>query len=260
MAHRFKTQPPTVMKLTLSITHVRLITSAALAGVLTACYTPDGRPDRTGSGALIGGASGAAIGALADRRNPGVGALIGGAAGALTGGLIGHSMDQQERARPRTVTAVQPAPPPAAPTRPPTSLEEIKAMARSGVSDDVIINQIASTRAVYQLSADAIVDLNRAGVSPKVVNYMINTPGTAAAAPVGATISQSPPPPQVETVFASPGPEYVWVRGEWVWYGGSWVWVSGRWVYPPRSHAVWVEARWVYGPGGYRHHPGYWRY
>ena len=73
------------------------------------------------------------------------------------------------------------------------------------------------------------------------------------------TVTQAPPPPQVETVVISPGPSYVWVGGEWVWYHGSWVWVSGRWIAPPRPGVVWVEARWVYGPGGYRHHPGYWR-
>ena len=244
---------------------VRQVLSGLLASTLTACYTPDGRPDRTASGALIGGASGAVIGSIADRRHPGVGALIGGAAGALTGSLIGNSMDQQERARHRSVpppppTYNPPAPAAATPAVNPTSVEDIKNMSKAGVSDEVIINQIVTTRSIYQLNADAIVDLNRAGVSAKVINYMIGTPGTAAAAaPLGTTVTQAPPPPRVETVYVSPGPDYVWVNGEWVWYRGSWVWVSGRWVYPPRPRVVWVEARWVNGPGGYHHHPGYWR-
>jgi hypothetical protein len=46
-------------------------------GVAGRLYQASGQPDRTTNGALIGGASGAAIGALADRRAPGVGALIG---------------------------------------------------------------------------------------------------------------------------------------------------------------------------------------
>ncbi len=197
---------------------------------------------------------------MADRRNPGAGALIGAAAGLIAGGLIGHSADQQqERARPRTVTVVQPAPQVATPAVNPTSIEDIKSMSKAGVSDEVIINQMTTTRSVYQLNADAIVDLNRAGVSAKVVNHMINSPGAATPPPLGATVSQSPPAPRVETVVVAPGPEYTWVNGEWVWYGNSWVWVSGRWIYPPRPRAVWVEARWVYGPGGYHHHPGYWR-
>lgn len=238
---------------------VRLVVAATLAATLAACYTPDGHRDHVGSGALMGAGGGAAIGAMADRRNPGAGALIGAAAGALTGGLIGHSIEQQERARNRPVTVVQPAQVAPVPAVNPTSLADIKNMSQAGVSDEVIINQIITTRSVYQLTADAIVDLNRAGVSAKVINHMINTPGAAVPSPVGVTVTQAPPPPRVETVYVAPGPEYAWVGGEWVWYGRSWVWVSGRWIYPPRSRAVWVDARWVHGPGGYHHHPGYWR-
>jgi phage tail tape-measure protein len=80
-----------------------------LAGLLVGCATPSGAPDYTGTGALVGGVSGAGLGALIDRRNPGVGALIGGAAGAITGGLIGHSMDEQ--ARTPVYVAVPPPPP-----------------------------------------------------------------------------------------------------------------------------------------------------
>jgi len=82
-----------------------------VVGLLGGCTTPSGAPDYTGTGALVGGASGAGLGALIDRRNPGVGALIGGAAGAITGGLIGHSMDQQART---PVYVVAPPPPPPA--------------------------------------------------------------------------------------------------------------------------------------------------
>jgi hypothetical protein len=90
------------------------LTSLQLAG----CTSPNGRPDYTGSGALIGGGSGAAIGALADRRNPGVGALIGAGAGALAGGLVGHSMDEQAEAS----SAGPPASPYYYPPPPPTTV------------------------------------------------------------------------------------------------------------------------------------------
>ncbi len=63
----------------MNVITTRTLTAGGLALVLTGCTYPDGRPDNTGSGALIGGASGAAIGALADRGSPGTGALIGGA-------------------------------------------------------------------------------------------------------------------------------------------------------------------------------------
>jgi hypothetical protein len=92
--------------------------SLLLAVLLAGCTTPSGAPDYTGSGALVGGASGAVLGAGLDRANPGAGALIGGAAGLITGGLIGHAMDQQANRpvyvtpAPPTVQAVVPAPGP----------------------------------------------------------------------------------------------------------------------------------------------------
>ncbi len=213
-----------------------------LASLLAGCTTPGGRPDYTANGALIGGASGAAIGALADRHNPGAGALIGGAAGLITGGLIGHGMDRQRSAPP-------PYYPP--PPGPPPSIADIKSMSRAGLSDDVIIGQISNTRAVYHLDADALIDLHNAGVSQKVIAYMIST-----ANPV---VAQAPPAPPVETVVVAPGPEYVWIDGEWVWDGGAWVWIGGRWALPPYPHGVWVRTHWERGPHGWYRAGGHWR-
>lgn len=54
----------------------------------------------TGEGALIGGASGAAIGAgigSLSHQRAGEGALLGGIIGAVGGGLVGNEMDRQER-------------------------------------------------------------------------------------------------------------------------------------------------------------------
>ncbi len=78
---------------TISLTAV----AVGLALVLTGCETPSGRPDNTATGALVGGAAGAGIGAIAGGHEAGEGALIGGAIGALTGALVGHSIDQQHR-------------------------------------------------------------------------------------------------------------------------------------------------------------------
>jgi surface antigen len=228
---------------------VKSLTAAALAGLLTGCIAPNGEPDNTGSGALIGGATGAIIGASAD-RNSGAGALIGAAAGLIAGGLIGHSMDQQAQAEKQYS---QPAYAPA-PQQPPPSLADIKAMVRAGVSDDIIIAQISNSHAIYNLDANAIIDLNNAGVSQKVINFMINT----AANGKTVVVSQAPPPPPVETVVVAPGPDYVWVGGEWAWNGG-WVWVGGHWLLPPYPHAVWVGGRWDSGPHGWYRSPGHWR-
>ncbi|MBI3878304.1 MAG: glycine zipper 2TM domain-containing protein, partial [Verrucomicrobia bacterium] len=80
-------------------THAFLYATMAGGLLLTGCETPEGNPNRAGTGALIGAGGGAAIGALAGGRHAGTGALIGGALGALTGSVIGHSMDEEARAR-----------------------------------------------------------------------------------------------------------------------------------------------------------------
>jgi hypothetical protein len=232
-------------------TLVKVFTMTGLVGLLTGCYTSSGRPDNTATGALAGGASGAAIGAIADRRNPGVGALIGGAAGALAGGLVGHSVDEQNEARRQYYASLPPPTYVPAPQPQPLTVADIKSLTKSGVSDDNIIIQINNTHTVYHLDANAIIDLSNAGVSQRVISNMINTSS--------ASVTQAPPVPPVETVVAAPGPDYSYVSGEWVWNGGAWVWVPGRWVLGPYRHAVWISARWDYGPYGWHRVPGHWR-
>jgi outer membrane lipoprotein SlyB len=230
--------------------------TAAVA--LTGCETPYGTPDRTGTGALAGGALGAFSGAVLGGRHAGEGALIGGAIGAITGGLIGHSMDQEEQERlraeaPQTYTRVEQGEP--------LAVADVKAMVNAHVGDDVIISQIQSTHSVYHLGSADIIDLHNAGASEKVINYMINTSNTANVAPPvpqSDTVTQAPPPPQSETVVVAPGPGYVWVPGEWQWHG-RWVWLGGYWAFPPDTSAVWVEGYWTRGPYGWYRVPGHWR-
>src|SRR3569832_2962810 len=59
----------------------------------------DGSMSRTLKGAVIGGASGAALGGLmgSKRGNAGKGAVIGGVAGAVLGGVVGRYMDYQAK-------------------------------------------------------------------------------------------------------------------------------------------------------------------
>jgi uncharacterized protein YcfJ len=225
------------------------------AVVLTGCETPYGTPDRTGTGALAGGAIGAVSGAIIGGRHAGEGALIGGAIGAITGGLIGHSMDQEEQERlraeaPATYTRVEQGQP--------LAVADVKAMSSAKVGDDVIISQIQSTHSVYNLSAADIIDLHNANVSEKVINYMINTSNTASASPPPDAAPQAPPPPQSEPVVVAPAPGYVWVPGAWEWRGG-WVWVGGYWALPPQPSAVWVQGYWTRGPYGWHRVPGHWR-
>jgi uncharacterized protein YcfJ len=200
---------------------------------IAGCYTAQGRPDYTASGALAGGATGAIIGSAAGRHH-GSGGLVGAAVGAVVGGLIGHSMDQEQEARlraqaPQTLQRVEQGKP--------LTVDDVKSLAKAGISDDLIISQIRNSRTVYQLSTADIIDLKKAGISDKVIEFMINTqtyiPSTEVANVSGAT--PSPPPPLSETFVVAPGPDYVWVEGVWVWLGSRWVWHHGYW-HRPRHH------------------------
>jgi outer membrane lipoprotein SlyB len=238
------------------------IGSAAV--LLTGCQNPDGTQNNTGSGALIGGALGAITGAaIGGRNHGGQDALIGAAAGVVAGGLIGYSMDREQEARlkaqaPQTYARVDQGQP--------LSVADVKALAKAGVTEDVIISQITSSHTVFHLSSADIIDLRDAGVTDKVVNFMINTPNMAEAAPAPApapapavVVEQAPPPMPTETVVVAPGPDYMWVGGEYVWEGGAWVWVGGHWMVPPHPHAVWVVGRSWHDRYGWHHDRGYWR-
>jgi uncharacterized protein YcfJ len=79
--------------------------SLLLAAPLAACESDDGvgvmgRPGwgKTETGAALGGAAGAATGAVIGNQsdNTGKGALIGGAAGAVLGGVVGREMEKND--------------------------------------------------------------------------------------------------------------------------------------------------------------------
>jgi outer membrane lipoprotein SlyB len=243
------------------------LTAVALGIVLVAgCETPSGRPDNTATGALVGGGVGAATGAVIGGHDAAAGALIGGAVGALTGAIVGNSIDQQQRERvreysPQTLVRIDQGQP--------LGTADIKALARAGVSDEVIISQIRSSRTIYHLSTAEIIDLKDAGVSEQVIDVMINTASGADAGPPPplpsqpyqeVVVAQPPPPPVVENYYyPSPGPGYVWVGGYWGWYGGRWMWVRGRWAWPPHRRAVWVNGYYAQRGGSGVWVSGYWR-
>jgi hypothetical protein len=240
------------------------ITGLAAALVLTGCVGPDGSPDRTGSGFLTGGAIGAGTGALigSTSGDAGKGALIGTAIGMIAGGLVGHSMDQAERSRLQTqspVTYQRVA------QQQPLSLADVKALARAGIAEDIIISQLRASRSVYRLSPADIIELRDAGVGNPVIDFMINSGNSAhstqirpAAQPEVVYVQQAPPPPRVEVIGVAPHPGYAWVGGDWGWNGG-WAWSSGRWCAPPPGHSVWISGSWSRHPRGWCHSPGYWR-
>lgn len=75
-----------------------LLSSVALLA-LTACVDPNAYPDdpnaRTKNGAIIGGLTGAALGATSNSSSRLGAAVVGGALGAMAGGAIGAGLDQQ---------------------------------------------------------------------------------------------------------------------------------------------------------------------
>ena len=100
---------------------------------------------------------------------------------------------------------------------PPLGIEDVKALAKSGVGDDLIISQIRSSATVYHLGTADVIALKTAGVSEKVIDYMITTPSTAT----------PPPAAGVTTVVVDPGPAcvvapvvYPYPYWGWGWYGG----------------------------------------
>jgi uncharacterized protein YcfJ len=139
------------------------LTVAALSLIIGACET------KTGTGALAGGGLGAIAGGAA---GGGKGALIGGAVGAVAGGLVGAALDEQdrkvmERTSPRTVDRMD--------RREPLTVNDVIKLSQGGVSDDSIIRYMQQTGTTYNLSQAQIRRLQDAGVSQRVINYMIDS-------------------------------------------------------------------------------------
>ncbi|MCB2147309.1 MAG: hypothetical protein KQI81_12605 [Deltaproteobacteria bacterium] len=217
-------------------TSVSVIGIAAI--LLVGGYTLQGRPDYTASGALAGGATGAVIGSMAGRRGPG--AIVCGAVGAIVGGLIGHGLDPSQEAQlraqaPQTIQRGEEGQP--------LMVPDVEALARAWISDDLIISQIRNSRTVYHLSTAEIIDLKNAGISERVIDFMINTQTQIDAAHVGGVVGSTPPAPLPETIDEAPGPDYVWVGGTWVWLGDHWGWHHGYWHQPVYPHRRWKGTR-----------------
>ena len=237
-----------------------LINSVTAAVIILAagCMTPNGQPNQTANGALVGGMIGAGSGALIGNyagHNTAAGAAIGGAVGLMTGAIVGNAMDQQHREmlaaqNPQTLQRIEQGQP--------LGLADIKALGKAGVSDEVIISQIRNSRTAYHLSTAEIIELKDAGVSNRVIDFMINTPNSVSAPPPASTPTATVPPPPTtvvtDAVVVSPGPDYVWVNGCWAWDGFRWVWMPGHWMLPPYPGTIWIDGYWR-GGVWYR---GYW--
>jgi outer membrane lipoprotein SlyB len=152
----------------------------------------------TDKGALAGGGIGAGTGALigSATHHTGAGALIGGAVGALAGGLTGAAIDDSEQKQDAKLAAAT-----APPARGPMLVQDVAQMARDHISDEVIVNQIRTSRTIFNLSVDDINYLKQNGVSDPVIAEMQNTVyhyprRVFTPAPV-VVVEPGPPPPPV---------------------------------------------------------------
>jgi surface antigen len=148
---------------------------ALLLGSTAGCET------KAGTGALVGGAAGAGIGAIIGHNShgrTGSGALIGGAVGALGGALIGNEMDKADRKKEEEDRyrdrAYAPPPPVYADTGRVTKGDVI-AWTNRGMRDSEIIDRIDRSGTVYHLSAADENELRDSRVSEDVIREMKDT-------------------------------------------------------------------------------------
>ncbi|MCC9641382.1 glycine zipper domain-containing protein [Rhodopirellula sp. JC740] len=183
------------------------VVAVGAALVASALFTPQtaSAQANTQRGATLGGITGAIAGAIIGDNNneAGAGAAIGGAVGAVAGGLLGNAKDKELQAQRQYYGQpgyAQPATTyPAAPVNSgAVSFNDVVAMCRSGVSESVVLNQIASRGVQRRPVVSDIISLHQQGVSEVVISAMQN-------APVGDQVVVSQPT-VVETPVYVPAP------------------------------------------------------
>ena len=176
-----------------------LVATALLAAGCQSTSTAD-------QGALFGGATGAVLGGVVGHQfhNTAAGALLGAGAGALTGAVVGNKIDESE-ARNRAIIeqrlgrAVGPGA---------VSIEDVIAMTRAGVNEQVIVTHVNNNGVVRPVNTSDITYLTQNGVSSRVIQAMENP--ARAAAPQTVVVQAAPPPVIVEDPYYDPywGPRY----------------------------------------------------
>ncbi len=183
------------------------LTTATLACVLAIGFggQANGQANKQ-RGATFGGLAGAIAGGLIGDHNDeaGAGAAIGGVVGAVAGGILGNAADKDAELRRRQAayqnaqvyqqnaqayqyaqaqqaTVIQSA----------VTLQDVISMSRSGLSDQVINNQIRQRGYVGKLVVADIIALHQQGVRESVITTL------QTAGPPRATIAVARPAPTV---------------------------------------------------------------
>jgi hypothetical protein len=161
--------------------HAGFITVAILA--TTGCSNLPGNPQQ--QGAVIGGASGAAVGA-AVTKNRALGAIIGGAVGAAGGYVVGANKDKilgkdkegateaERKSQETPATAEQARNAVTADVNSDgfVTLDEVVALEQTGLTDDQLIEKLRATNQVFELTEEQKRYLMDRGVSRTVVDRM----------------------------------------------------------------------------------------
>jgi len=167
--------------------HWMIITAAFATSALGGCESMPG--SRGQQGAVIGGATGAAAGAAISQENRLLGALIGGALGAGGGYLIGaetdwfggdpeesrlaaRRADQRASHYPATVSEALEARTADLNRDGFVTQDEVIAMERAGLDDQLILSRLRATGQIFELTAQQENDLIEEGVSLHVVKEM----------------------------------------------------------------------------------------
>jgi len=158
-------------------------------------------PYRSDQGALLGGLTGAGVGAIVGNAvgNTGAGAAIGAGVGALSGAAVGGSLDEIEARNRAEIEARLGRPVTGAVT-----VNDVVAMTRAGVSEDVIITHIQGHGMVAPPQAGDLIVMQQQKVSPRVVQATQAPPPMAAP----AAVYPAPPPMVVPDPYYVPAPYY----------------------------------------------------
>jgi outer membrane lipoprotein SlyB len=164
---------------------------------------------RSDQGAVVGGLTGAGLGALVGNAvgNAGAGAAIGAGVGALSGAAVGGSLDEIEARNQAEIEARLGRPVATGAV----TIDDVIAMTRAGVSEEVIVTHIRSRGMVAPLQASDLILLQQQHVSPAIVQAMQAPPPGPAGYPAGAPVvvpAGYVAPPVVVAPYPYPYPYY----------------------------------------------------
>ncbi len=150
-------------------------------------------------GTLLGGLFGAGTGAIIGKAcgNPLAGAALGAAVGGVTGNAMGSQMDADE-ARNRALIAQQMGRQLRAGA---VTIDDVVAMTRANVNQDLIITQIRAHGMAYALRSSDLIYLQQQGVNPQVIATMQACPPMQ---PQAVVVEQPAPPPVVVEGYYGP--------------------------------------------------------